>query len=142
MERKPEHQSSWKWVVRYKSKRHALFLTLLGLVVISACGADYKAPSNQALQPRDTNYPKINSAPSQMIQFTAIVPDRLSAEFHLIYDVEVHQDESNPNKFTSPPGCGWTQQTPFYIDITLMLKKSGNTYTGSFSPDYFQPGDC
>jgi hypothetical protein len=128
--------------MHYIPRTRILLLSLFGLMSISACGVDYKTPSNRALQPGDLNYPTINSSPTQTVQFTAIVPDGLSAEFHLIYNVETQQDETNPNKFTSPPGCGWKQQTPFYIDLTLMLKKSGNSYTGSFSPYHFLPAKC
>jgi hypothetical protein len=119
-----------------------LFLSVLSLVATSACAGDYKTPSNRALQPGDPNYPTINSSPAQIVQFTATVPEGLSAEFHLIYNVEVQQDQASPNKFTSPSGCGWTRQTPFYIDLPLSLEKSGDTYTGRFSPDYFLPSAC
>lgn len=128
--------------MHYISRIRILLLSLLGLVATSACSVDYKTPSSRALQPGDPNYPTINSSSTQIVQFTAIVPDGLSAEFHLIYNVETQQDETNPNKFTSPPGCKWTQQSQFYIDLTLMLEKTGNSYTGSFSPDYFLPSKC
>lgn len=42
----------------------------------------------------------------------------------------------------SPPGCKWTQEKQFHVDLMLMLQKSGGSYTGNFSPDLFQLGKC
>jgi len=95
-----------------------------------------------ALKPGDQNYPLLNPSPAQLVQFTAIVPPSLSSDFHLKYFVETNQDAENPRVLHSPPGCEWTQKTPFYIDLPLTLERSGDRYTGSFSPDMFQPGKC
>lgn len=118
-------------------------LALAGVLSISGCG--YKVASNVAnvqLQPGDANYPHVTESPKQIVQFTAIVPDSLTPEIHLIYNVKWNQDDRVPNKFTSSPGCAWTQQSPFYIDMRLPLKRAGNSYTGTFSPDIFQRGAC
>jgi hypothetical protein len=124
-----------------KSALRRFMLTFGAILSITGCGV---APDvkNVQLQPGDSNYPQLTESPKQIVQFTAIVPDSLSSEIHLIYNVRWHQDDRDPNKFTSPEGCAWTQQSPFYVDMTLALKRKGNSYTGSFSPDIFQRGDC
>jgi hypothetical protein len=102
-------------------------------------------PVSEALKPGDPDYPLRNPAPTQVVQFTAIVPSSLSSEFHLLYVVEFSkapapEDASVP--LHSPPGCHWTPEKQFHVDLPVTLEKSGDQYTGSFSPDLFQPGDC
>lgn len=110
------------------------------LICLSACAQHIAVPSRQ-LASGDPDYPRANPSPVQVVNFTAIVPPTLSSEFHLHYFVDLTQ-EGGPADFKSPPGCHWTQQSPFDVDLQLKLKRSGNTYTGQFSPDHFLPGAC
>lgn len=131
--------------MRHAPERTALrsgVTTLLSLLALSACGVQTKPPMDVVLHPGDVNYPHLSISPKQIVQFTATVPDGLPHDFHLLYNVESSQDDKDPQLFTSPPGCAWRQQSPFYVDILLTLKRTGNRYTGSFSPDVFEPGPC
>ena len=121
---------------------HVLVFILAGLLAIPACSGQQRATSNVALQPGEANYPAQAISQKQTIQFTAIVPDGLSPEFHVIYHVEWQQDERDPTRFTSPSGCAWKQEVQFYVNMPLKLTRVGNTYAGSFSPDVFEPGPC
>jgi hypothetical protein len=94
------------------------------------------------LAPGDPDYPTLNLADTQIIEFTAVVPPTISSEFHLIYVVDLEQPETWSSYFVSPHGCHWTQESPFAIDLLLKLKKDGNTYKGRFKADQFLPGAC
>jgi hypothetical protein len=127
-----------------RAATRVFILALVGLLSIAACGVsvEHKHPSHLALQPGDANYPDPNASPAQVVKFTAKVPNGLSPEFHLIYNVEWDQDKHDPNTITSSPGCAWTQQAQFFVSMTMKLVNTGDLYVGSFSPDIFQAGVC
>jgi hypothetical protein len=114
-------------------------LGLLAIFLISACGYRSELPATRSLQPGDRDYPQVNPSPTQIVQFTATVPEGLSAEFHLVYGVALPQDGSN---LSMTPGCRWSQAAQFYVDVPLQLAKSASGYRGSFAPDYFRSGPC
>jgi hypothetical protein len=114
-------------------------LAFLAILLTSACDHRVEIPTSRLLQPGDSDYPEINPSPAQIVQFTAIVPEGLSAEFHLVYGVATPEDGPN---LSMSPACRWSPTKPFYVDVQLKLAKSGNSYRGSFSPDYFQSGAC
>lgn len=127
-----------------------LFLSILGVIVISACSPDdkirfspkVKLPQHH-LQPNDLDYPKLNTAPKQIVKFNAVIPDGFSKEFHLHYDVEYKQDYPNNSVYISPPGCNWTNESQFSINRSVELKQeSGNLYTATLVLDYFLAGAC
>jgi hypothetical protein len=118
---------------------------LFALLLWSLCIDGHAQPTNEVLKPGDPDYPLLNPAPSQVVQFTVITPPSLSAEFYLRYVVEASKDPYPGNAdvpLHSPPGCTWTHEKQFHVDLPLTLKKAGDRYTGSFSPDLFQPGNC
>jgi len=99
--------------------------------------------TNDELMPGDPDYPAGNPAPTQVVQFTAIIPASLSNQFHLRYEVEVGKNAYLPFlPSQSPAGCRWTQEKQFYVDMMLPLARAGDRYSGSFSPDLFLPGTC
>ena len=114
-------------------------LGLLAIFLISACEYHSGLPATRSLQPGDPDYPQVNPSPTQVVQFTATVPEGISAEFRLVYGVAIPQDGSN---LSMTPGCGWKQDAQFYVHLPLQLSKSGNVYRGSFAPDYFKSGPC
>jgi hypothetical protein len=100
--------------------------------------------TNEALKPGDKEYPPLNPAPTQ-VQFTAVMPPSLSSEFRLLYVVKYGKDpypEDANIPLHSPPGCHWTEEKQFHVDLPLTLEKAGDKYTGSFSPNLFQAGNC
>jgi len=130
---------------------------LLALVVQTACinsenGEHQSSPvatsqammqrDAESLAPGDQDYPLINPAPRQRVQFGAVMPSTLTSELHLIYVVDSTQDKNHPFIFRAPPGCRWTQERQFRVVVQLKLERSGNRYEGSFSPDMFLPGAC
>jgi hypothetical protein len=141
-------------------RRHqALIALLLSGLGQSACINEHKGQlscqtgpqsleaqrASESLKPGDPDYPLRNPAPTQVVQFTAIMPPSLSSEFHLLYVVDFGKDpapEDADVPMHSPPGCRWTQDKKFYVYLPLTLEKSGDRYTGNFSPDLFQPGTC
>ena len=114
-------------------------LGLFSLFSVSSAGPHIESQPNRMLQPCDQDYPKINSSPSHTVQFRAVIPDGVSAEFHLIYGVATRQIGS---AFSAPRGCRWSQATPFYVDLPLKSERSEDGYRGIFSADYFQSGEC
>jgi hypothetical protein len=100
------------------------------------------ASASRSLEPGDQDYPVLNPTPSQEVQFTAVLPQSFASEFRLRYLVETVQDANDPKVFHSPPGCRWTQNASFYIDMPLTLERKGDRLTGTFSPDAFRPGAC
>lgn len=99
--------------------------------------------TNDPLERGDPEYPLRNPAPTQVVQFTALIPATLSSEFHLRYEIEVGKSPLPafiPSQ--SPSGCRWTEEKQFHVDMVLALTSSGDRYTGSFSSDLFQPGSC
>jgi hypothetical protein len=114
-------------------------LGLFAFFSVSSAGPHIESQPNRMLQPGDQDYPKINSSPSHTVQFRAVIPGGVSAEFHLIYGVATRQIGS---AFSAPRGCRWSQATPFYVDLPLKLERSVDGYRGIFSADYFQSGEC
>ena len=118
-------------------------LTIIGVILVTACGSEDEHISARALNPKDLDYPVVNTTPNQIVKFNAIIPKGYLKEFHLHFVVDAKQDYPNNKVFVSPKGCNWTNNNQFYINRDVELKQeSGDLYTGIFVMDYFLPGKC
>jgi hypothetical protein len=101
-----------------------------------------KPRTNRALKPGDSDYPLVNPSASQIVEVTVVAPPSIPVELHLHYAVDAQPDASNPQGWVTRAGCKWTEDPMLHVELLLPLKKSGDTYSGSFSRDYFQAGPC
>jgi hypothetical protein len=130
-----------------------LLLTCLALSLLASCVKMESPPSepdsapaaphtNRALQPGDKDYPSVNPSPADIVEVTVVAPPSIPVELHLLYVVDAHPDEHDPRRWVTAPGCNWTEQARFHIEIVLPFTKSGDIYTASMARDHFQAGAC
>lgn len=112
-----------------KRLRGWLLLLLNTLLCVSACNSRDQA--SQIVMPSDPDYPKVNPHPRRAIEFTALVPPRLTVKF-----------QSAWTGYSCNRTVGLAVQAPAGLDLPVQLARSNGSYAGEVVMDHFDPGHC